>query len=415
MGAIGAIVMLDRVGKGIRTAPRDALISLSASPKTLGMAFGVHRAMDTTGAMLGPLVAFGILALAPLAFSSVFLVSFCVAVAGLGVIVLLVPRQRLRVEPPAGAIAARRRRPARRPALPRARRGGVAARARDDQRRVPLSRAAAPPRAPADDVPAAVRRLLARLHAARRPDRPARRPRRPRAHLRRSATCCSCRSTPRCSRPRRASRRWRSGSRSWGRPTRRPTASWPPSRPPRSTRTCAGAGSPSLTTATNLARFLASVGFGALWTFAGLNTAVLTCGIALVAAILVTAFVLRADAGGARPCVAAGHCSRCWRRPVRSWPLPPWSARRRSADHRDRARGALHRARPPVRRLPRARQGRGPGASRRADVDAGGGARRTLRRSGRLCERLYAERGGRHLHRPQPLAPRRLRGAGART
>jgi MFS family permease len=53
-----------------------------------------------------------------------------------------------------------------------------------------------------------------------------------------------------------------------------------------------GSGLAVLTTATNLARFLASVGFGALWTFAGLQTAVLTCAIALVAAILVTAVVL---------------------------------------------------------------------------------------------------------------------------
>ena len=49
-----------------------------------------------------------------------------------------------------------------------------------------------------------------------------------------------------------------------------------------------------MTTATNLARFVASVGFGALWTFAGLNTAVLVCAIALVAAVVVTAVVLRA-------------------------------------------------------------------------------------------------------------------------
>ena len=47
VGAIGVIVMLDRIGKGIRTAPRDALISLSASPKSARTAFGVHRAMDT--------------------------------------------------------------------------------------------------------------------------------------------------------------------------------------------------------------------------------------------------------------------------------------------------------------------------------------------------------------------------------
>jgi MFS family permease len=89
--AIGALVMVDRIGKGIRTAPRDALISLSSRRESLGTAFGVHRAMDTTGAMLGPVVAFGLLALAPFAFDSIFLVSFCIAIAGLGVIVLLVP------------------------------------------------------------------------------------------------------------------------------------------------------------------------------------------------------------------------------------------------------------------------------------------------------------------------------------
>jgi MFS family permease len=94
VSAIGAVVLLDRTGKGIRTAPRDAMISLSTRKDQLGAAFGVHRAMDTTGAMIGPLVAFGILALAPLAFDSIFLISFFIAVLGLGVLVLLVqPRQ----------------------------------------------------------------------------------------------------------------------------------------------------------------------------------------------------------------------------------------------------------------------------------------------------------------------------------
>jgi MFS family permease len=89
-GAVGAIILLDRTGKGIRTAPRDALISLNSRPETLGLSFGVHRALDTTGAMLGPLLAFGILAVAPLAFDSIFLVSFCIAVVGVAVLVLFV-------------------------------------------------------------------------------------------------------------------------------------------------------------------------------------------------------------------------------------------------------------------------------------------------------------------------------------
>jgi MFS family permease len=48
---------LDRVGKGIRTAPRDALIAESVPKEQLGFAFGVHRGMDTLGAVLGPLLA----------------------------------------------------------------------------------------------------------------------------------------------------------------------------------------------------------------------------------------------------------------------------------------------------------------------------------------------------------------------
>jgi MFS family permease len=93
VSAIGAIVLLDRAGKGIRTAPRDAMISLSTPREELGTAFGVHRALDTTGAMLGPLVAFGLLAIAPLAFNSVFVTSFCFAMIGLGILVLLVRPQ----------------------------------------------------------------------------------------------------------------------------------------------------------------------------------------------------------------------------------------------------------------------------------------------------------------------------------
>jgi len=95
---IAGIVLLDRIGKGIRTAPRDALISLSTPPERLGTAFGVHRAMDTFGAMLGPLLAFALLALMPGAYDAVFVVSLCFALIGLGVITLLVEQ---RATPPA--------------------------------------------------------------------------------------------------------------------------------------------------------------------------------------------------------------------------------------------------------------------------------------------------------------------------
>ena len=91
---ISAVVLVDRAGKGLRTAPRDALISLSSQPSELGTSFGVHRALDTTGAMLGPLIAFFLLALTPGSFDSIFVVSFCFALIGVGIIVLFVENQR---------------------------------------------------------------------------------------------------------------------------------------------------------------------------------------------------------------------------------------------------------------------------------------------------------------------------------
>jgi MFS family permease len=110
VSAIGAVVLLDRVGKGIRTAPRDAMISLSTPREHVSTAFGVHRAMDTTGALLGPIIAFALLAVAPLAFDSVFVVSLCLAVLGVGVLVAFVQPQTAAGEPgqPAAAPSLRR-------------------------------------------------------------------------------------------------------------------------------------------------------------------------------------------------------------------------------------------------------------------------------------------------------------------
>lgn len=53
----------DRVGKGLRTSPRDALLAASVPSQDRGKAFGFHRSMDHAGAVLGPLIALGILAL----------------------------------------------------------------------------------------------------------------------------------------------------------------------------------------------------------------------------------------------------------------------------------------------------------------------------------------------------------------
>ena len=57
---VAAVRWADRVGKGIRTAPRDALIADSVSEKQRGLAFGFQRAADTAGAMLGLLIALGV-------------------------------------------------------------------------------------------------------------------------------------------------------------------------------------------------------------------------------------------------------------------------------------------------------------------------------------------------------------------
>ncbi|MGW9068698.1 MFS transporter [Streptomyces yangpuensis] len=91
LGPISVILALERTGKGLRTAPRDALISLSTPDGSQGRAFGVHRAMDTTGALLGPLAAFLILGVAVDGYDAVFGVSACVAALGVVVLMLFVP------------------------------------------------------------------------------------------------------------------------------------------------------------------------------------------------------------------------------------------------------------------------------------------------------------------------------------
>jgi hypothetical protein len=98
--ALAAVIAVDRTGKGIRTAPRDALISLSSPRRDLARAFGAHRALDAGGAMLGPLASFVLLMWLPGAFDMVFVVSFCTAMIGLGVILCFVenPAREARVD-----------------------------------------------------------------------------------------------------------------------------------------------------------------------------------------------------------------------------------------------------------------------------------------------------------------------------
>ncbi|HEY3347326.1 MAG TPA: MFS transporter [Nitrospirota bacterium] len=78
---------IDRLGKGIRTAPRDAIIADSATPEQYGRAFGLHRSMDTIGAVIGPALAFFLLARLNNDFRTVFWISM---VPGLLAVLMIV-------------------------------------------------------------------------------------------------------------------------------------------------------------------------------------------------------------------------------------------------------------------------------------------------------------------------------------
>ena len=70
------IRLVDRVGKGLRDSPRDALLSVSANHEDLGKSFGYHRAMDAVGGMLGPLAAFLILPIVHNDYNKLFSIAF---------------------------------------------------------------------------------------------------------------------------------------------------------------------------------------------------------------------------------------------------------------------------------------------------------------------------------------------------
>lgn len=95
--------VVDRLGKGARTAPRDALIRDSTPAPLLGAAFGYHRALDTAGAVVGPLIAAGLLA-AGLSFRSVLW--FAVGPGIVALLLLRAVREAPRAEAaPAAALA----------------------------------------------------------------------------------------------------------------------------------------------------------------------------------------------------------------------------------------------------------------------------------------------------------------------
>jgi MFS family permease len=72
---------LDRLGKGIRTAARDAILSNEATPQTKGKIFGFHRSMDTTGAVLGPALALLYLYFFPQHYKTLFYIAFLPGIA----------------------------------------------------------------------------------------------------------------------------------------------------------------------------------------------------------------------------------------------------------------------------------------------------------------------------------------------
>src|ERR1039457_2881975 len=85
------IRIADRVGKGIRTSPRDALIADSTAPEMRGKAFGFHRSMDHAGALIGPLVAAVLLSWCGMDIRGVFLLA---AIPGALAVVLILMKVR---------------------------------------------------------------------------------------------------------------------------------------------------------------------------------------------------------------------------------------------------------------------------------------------------------------------------------
>lgn len=83
---VAALRLTDRVGKGIRTAPRDALIADAVSPAIRGRAFGFHRAADHLGAVLGPLVGLLLMRVYGVSIRSVFLLAAIPAALAMAVL-----------------------------------------------------------------------------------------------------------------------------------------------------------------------------------------------------------------------------------------------------------------------------------------------------------------------------------------
>ena len=96
---------VDRVGKGIRGAPRDALVADIAPPELRGASFGLRQSLDTVGAFIGPLLAIGLMWLTADHFQAVFWIAVLPAFLSVGVLLFMVkeperPRELRRVRMP---------------------------------------------------------------------------------------------------------------------------------------------------------------------------------------------------------------------------------------------------------------------------------------------------------------------------
>jgi MFS family permease len=85
---------LDRLGKGVRTGPRDAMLSAETSPRFKGRVFGFHRAFDTIGAALGPAVSMLFLIFYPAQYKTLFLLAFIPGLFSLLITFLLKEKQK---------------------------------------------------------------------------------------------------------------------------------------------------------------------------------------------------------------------------------------------------------------------------------------------------------------------------------
>ncbi|MBP1663310.1 MAG: Major facilitator superfamily permease [Bacteroidetes bacterium] len=89
---------IERVGKGIRTAPRDSLVAGSVNGNEVGRSFGLHKAMDNSGAILGPLLAFLLLLFHPGDFRLIFLLAGIPGILGMFVLVFGIREAKKRKE-----------------------------------------------------------------------------------------------------------------------------------------------------------------------------------------------------------------------------------------------------------------------------------------------------------------------------